>query len=316
MQCTYLDFEPVLKCIMPVLTLFKKDLRAELNEATARLIEAEEWMKEEADPADGMMTEAEMSYLTAMEEVKTVSHKLVIAEKSFNLVRDRIQKLVAKYEALLVKLENENASVTASSVVTYESSYYSEDYSASDEEEREKDELARRAQRAELRAEVAAREALLAKQQARIVREDKEREIKTLKARLQELQSESSNAISEREHSMVLARVIAANRKIGPSTNAAAPRIDKSKIDSVKQRFRDRTAAKMLNSSSEISSSYFFSQPNSPPNPVNGSTTHSREAPQRERNSLYRTVGEEMFQHLDFYERSLKAVEGMRDEWA
>ena len=53
-------------------------------------------MKEEPDPADGMMTDAEMTYLTTMEEVKDISHNLVIAEKAFTFVRDRIEKLVAK----------------------------------------------------------------------------------------------------------------------------------------------------------------------------------------------------------------------------
>ena len=117
---------------------------------------------------------------------------------------------MAKYEALLVRFENETDSVAPSSLFTYESSsYYSDDYSfATAAEEREKEVLARRAQRAELRAELAAREALLAKQQAQLVRQEKEME-------LAELQSESSAAITEREHSVVLARAITANSRTG-----------------------------------------------------------------------------------------------------
>jgi hypothetical protein len=289
-----------------------QELRNELTEATLWQIEAEELMKEEADPADGMMTEAEMTYLTAMEKVKIISHRLVVAEKAFTLVRDRIEKLVAKYEALLVRFENESASVAASSVITYESSYYS-DGSSTDEEERERVALTRRAQRAELRAEVAAREALLAKQEARIVREEKQRELHSLQKRLAVLQSESSTAIAEHEHSVVLTRALTTNKanSIGtPSPNKAAGRISKSKIDDVKQRFRDRTAAKMLNSTAETVSTYSPSPSTNRSYQMNNDTRRSPDIATRERSNLFRTVGEEMFQHLDFYERSLKAVEG------
>jgi hypothetical protein len=286
-----------------------QELRVELNEATARQIEAEEYMKEEADFADGMMTDAEMTYLTSMEEVKTISHKLVVAEKAFNLVRDRIERLVAKYEALLVKFENDAESVAPSSLVTCESSYYS-DYSCSsfEEREREKDMMARRAQRAELRAEMAAREAMLAKKGARVVRAEKENELKALQQRLNDLQSESSAAITEREHSVVLARAITANSRGRPLPNKNGGLVIKSKIDDVKKRFRDRSAAKMTNTSSEHMSNYAPPQSSSHGYPSN-SDWNARDAAARERSTLYRAVGEEMFQHLDFYERSLKAVE-------
>jgi hypothetical protein len=271
-------------------------------------------MKEEPDSGDGMMTEAEMTYLTSMEEVKIISHKLVVAEKSFSLVRDRIEKLVAKYEALLVKIEEgDSESVAASSAITYQSSYYSSYYECSDEEDLERDKLARRAQRAELRAELAAREALLAKQEARIVREEKEHELQAIHLKLAELQSESSTAFSQREHSMVLARAITGKGSGRPSPRA--PRISKSKIDDVKQRFRDRTAAKMGESSrsgSETESSYSPSPGKSSLYRMSGDAPRIQEGSPRDLNDLYRTVGEEMFQHLDFYERSLRAVESTR----
>jgi hypothetical protein len=160
-------------------------------------------------------------------------------------------------------------------------------------DEREREALARRAQRAELRAELAAREALLAKQQATKVRQEKEKELQALKIRLADLQSESSAAITEREHSVVLARAITANSRNGAMhqnrvSNAGVGKISRSKIDDVKQRFRDRNAAK-------INKAGGGRQPTDQKNNAN---------------SFYRTVGEEMFQHLDFYERSLKAVEG------
>jgi hypothetical protein len=244
--------------------------------------------EEEADFGDDMMTEAEMTYLTSMEEVKTISHKLVLAETAFGLVRDRIEKLVAKYEALLVKFESAD-SIAASSIVTA-SSYYSE-YSSSSQEERNV--MARRTQRAELRAELAAREAMLGKQEPRMVHQEKEDQLHVLQQRLNDLQSESSAAITEREHSVVLARAITAKSRNGVETEKS--RISKSKIDDVKQRFRNRAAGK---SNGNPSASYTPS----PSRAMDGDTARS---------NLYRAVGEEMFQHLDFYERSLKAVESV-----
>lgn len=265
---------------------------------------------EEADfDGDGMMmTEAEMTYLTSMEEVKTVSHKLVLAEKAFHLVRDRIEKLVAKYEALLVQFDNDAESIAPSSVVTDASSYYSDYTSVTFHEEKEREALARRAQRAELRAELAAREAMLVKQRALELRNEKEMEIQILRQKLNDLQSESSAAIAEREHSMVLARAITASRRT--PTTASSPSnvtstISASKIEDVKQRFRNRAAGRTgLN----------------PPRPTpassrgfkSSSTLRTRkyqDQNSRDRSAMFRAVGEEMFQQLDFYERSLKAVE-------
>jgi hypothetical protein len=287
-----------------------QELREALNVATANQIEAEDMMRVESQYSDGMVKEAEMIYLTAVEEVKKISHELVVAEKSFTLVRDRIEKLVAKYEALLVKFENEASSAVGSSVITYESSsYYSDDYSSTDEEERERKTLERRAQRAELRAELAAREALLAKEEARLAREEKENELNALKLKLLELQSEASNAISEREHSVILARAITANKNHGspplPPNKGGANRISKSKIDDVKKRFRDRTAAKKLNNSTETASTYASTNQS-----YRSNASPEKDQAARERSNLFRTLGEEMFQNLDFYERSLKAVEG------
>lgn len=279
-------------------------------------------MKEDADPSDGMMTEAEMTYLTTMEEVKTISHKLVIAEKAFTLVRDRIENLVSKYESLLVKMTSETESMAASSLISYQSSYYSDDSYSSDDDDREKEVLARRAQRAELRAEMAAREAMLAKQEARTLRYEKERELQALQMRLNELQSESSAAINEKEQaaSIVLARAIKATRAATP--NAARPvggRVDRTKLEDVKRRFRDRTAAKMrggsTSSGSEAAPRYGAS-PSTMTSSGNPQLRMRQDAPRSShdnvRNTVYRTVGEEMFQHLDFYERSLKAVDGTR----
>lgn len=254
-------------------------------------------MREEGD-TDGVMSEAEMTYLGAMEQVKTVSHQLVTAEKSFSLVKDRIEKLVARYEALLVKLDNDTGSVAASSVVSYQSSYVS-DWTAA--EEREHAQLARRAQRAELKAEVVAREALLSRTAARPVRAQKEQELGSLRKRLADLQSETSAAISEREHSVVLARAITASKSTASSQMKSSKNISKSKIDDVKARFRNRSAAKQQSSDTKSVSSAGTKS-------VNFQKTTNFKPRNTGRNPMYRAVGEEMYQQLDFYERSLQAV--------
>lgn len=263
---------------------------------------------------DGMMTEAEMTYLSSMEEVKVISHKLVLADKAFGLVRNRIQNLVSKYEALLVKFENDAESIAPSSVITAESSYYS-DYTGSFEEEREREALARRARRAELRAELAAREANLAKQRTRELRKAKEVEIQKLQQKLNDLQSESSCAMAEREHSVVLARAIRAGRQnLGgdqQNRNAAGPsrNTGMSKIDEVKQRFRNRAAGRNSQNSTATNNNQRSANDVPYARPRGNHDQEQQQAASRARSALFRSVGEEMFQHLDFYERSLKAVE-------
>ena len=149
----------------------------------------------------------------------------------------------------------------------------------------------------------------MAKQEVKAVRDEKESELRGLRARLADLQSESSVAAPEREHSVVLARAITANNRPGlqiPQTNSArnttSGRISRSKIDDIKQRFRDRSAAKQGNSVIPAPDRV-VGQPRVE-NLANG-----RQNASAQNNSLYRTAGEEMFQHLDFYERSLKAIE-------
>jgi len=275
-----------------------QELRAELNEATATQIEAEGIMKEEGETFDGMMTEAEMTYLTSMEDVKEISQKLVLAEKSFALVKNRIEKLVAKYEALLVHFENEAESVAPSSVFSYESSCYSEDFSFAAAKQREDEVDARRAQRAELRAELVARESLLSNQKNRSFnRREKVEEVNNLKARISDLQSEASTAFTNRDRSVVLARTITRNN----SGEGGGQNYNRTKIDDIKQRFRNRSAAKFQ----------FNSVKKSDDSPANQTSLNRRPGEAVNKNvgnSFHRTVGEEMFQHLDFYERSLKSV--------
>lgn len=281
----------------------RKELRTELNNATADQIEAEICMKEEGETEgfDGMMTEAEMTYLTSMEQVKSISQKLVLAEKAFTLVKNRIEKLVEKYETLLVRFENETESVAPSSVFSYESSCYSEDYSFAAAKEREQETLARRAQRAELRAEVVAREFILANRgvKATTTRKEKEIELDNLKLRLADMQSESSAAFTEKDRSVVLARAITRTNQSNRSSSRDGGGVrgrgnGRQKIEGIKKRFRDRSAAKFQ----------FDSQKQNTPS-LRAASYNNHD----DNDHFHRTVGEEMFQHLDFYERSLKAVE-------
>jgi hypothetical protein len=305
-----------------------QDLRADLNDATERQIEAEEAMKEEGDYADGMMTEAEMTYLTAMEEVKNISKQLVLAEKSFALVRDRIKNLVAKYESLLAKIDRED--IAASSVITADSSCFSDEYASRASTDYDEQERAwyRRQQRAEISAELAAREALLTKQaMTRMVQEDKQRELKALQTRLAELQSEPSTSTTDRQRSVVLAKAIAARQQSSreaPCTQNDSVKTTNTKVDDVKQRFRERMTARMRQTNPEsnaqaieqpVTRSHHHIIPTQPRYFMEASkpVPPAAKAVDFDRQKLIRSAGEEMFQHLDFYERSLKAVELKRE---
>jgi hypothetical protein len=267
-----------------------------------------------------------------MEDVKIISKQLVVAEKSFNLVRDRIEKLVARYEAMLIKIENE--SIATGSVITYdESSYYSDEYESDytseeeeEEDEREREMFQRRAQRAELRAELAAREAIQAKQAAKKFRDEKQHEIDALQCRLAELQSESSFAITEREQSIVLAKAIAQKHGVDARSShhgAPTPVMEDERINGVKQKFRERMAERMkarggahpgnfpataptVSESGSSIQPYRSARFSGRPVAV---TPHHAAVPISARSQRRQLVGEEMYQHLDFYERSLKAVD-------
>lgn len=267
------------------------ELRAELNNATRRQIKAEEEMKEDDEGDDSMMTDAEMRYLTSMEEVKTISRQLVNAEKAFSLVRERIERLVAKYQELLVKIETE--SLGAPSSVLTQSSYYTDTSECWEDQQAI---WARRARRAELRAEMAAREALMAKQQVRIVQREKEEELQQLQLKLDELRSESSFHVGpSRDVSARLTKSFAMYRHDSEEearvARSQANSISKQTIEGVKQRFRDRMASRKRDSVK-------------PPSELARPTGSS---------DLFQSAGEEMYSHLDFYERSLKAVASTRE---
>ena len=251
---------------------FSQKLRRELNSATKRQIDAEFLLHTDGDSMGvDTMTDAEMGYLTAMEEVKTISKQLVQAEQAFSLVRDRVQELVNRYQALLVKIESESCA-GASSIITYESSRYSDHDSLYWEEQNmiEKQKWARRARRTEIRAGLAARETLAAKEEARMIEKQKQRELDDLRQKLMELQSDpsSSHFSVGREGSMALTRNFADQKRTRAqqANTGGHGGVDKAKLEGVKQRFRDRIAAKKKlmstkTNNNEASGTYIIEKP-------------------------------------------------------
>jgi hypothetical protein len=155
-----------------------KVVRRALRLAMARQIEAEELMQEEID-LDGdenIVAEAEQLHEAASVEVRTLSMKLVLADKAFAIVRNQMQKLVETIESLLSHVDNGDDSAG-------DASYSSIDDSYGSNESRDRQRLINRAKRAELSAELAVREALMAKQETAKIKLDKQREIDYLKVR-------------------------------------------------------------------------------------------------------------------------------------
>jgi len=176
-------------------------LRRELRSAMMCQIEAEEVMQEEID-LDGdqyVVAEAEQLYRDATVEVKRLSMKLVLADKAFSLVRSRMEKLVETIESLLIHMENaEDPDGTSSS---NEDENDAVDDPVDEVQEREK--LVKRAKRAELSAEVAIRETLMAKEEIEKIKMEKQREIDNLKQKLDEMETQSQHLASR--YSTVLA---------------------------------------------------------------------------------------------------------------
>lgn len=135
-------------------------------------------MQEEID-LDGdqlIVAEAEQLYRDATIEVKQLSMKLVLADRAFSLVRSRMEKLVETIESLLVHMENDDTTPEGASLSGGET-----DDDDDLDEDREREKLVERAKRAEMSAEIATREILLAKQEAEKMSAEKQREIDDLK---------------------------------------------------------------------------------------------------------------------------------------
>mmetsp|Transcript_18547 Transcript_18547/g.28841 ORF Transcript_18547/g.28841 Transcript_18547/m.28841 type:complete len:753 (-) Transcript_18547:87-2345(-) len=300
------------------------NLRKELQNAVDRQIRAEEIMKKEAEAGfsafaddDDSMTDAEMSYLSAMENVKSLSSALVNAEKAFVLVRDRIQGLILKYENMLVKLGTDtydSESIESDTIMDYDTDgRHLQSYSQSFDIDQEKKMLASRAKRAELQAEVAAREVLLAKEEAERVRMEKQCELEALQKRLDELerksvleQERSAKLVSEYEKKLEdernLSLNLSQNNGSPPSSvsgfrdrdtsdarsylESAISERDEAKIaarERVKAKFRERQG-RQSNKKRNVQSNEAFE------------------------NEGAKNKGQRLYNDINFYEKALKSV--------
>ena len=238
------------------------ELRHALHDATVEQLLAEEHMNERED-LPGMMSDAEMVYLAAMEQTKTVSRQLMAAEQSFTFVKESVERLISKYERLLATIET--GSLTGSMLSTNSRSDCGSEYW-----ERFDRLWARRKRRAEVQAELAAREAALVTVSA-YARREKQKEIFQLREQLLDLRSEASSA----HHHNDVARTL--SRRLPSTATSNHTNNNKDRLSSVKQRFRDRARQQQRVDRPEL--------------------------------ALLRSAGQEMVQQKDFYERSLRAVE-------
>ena len=160
-----------------------QQLQSELQLAILRQLSAERGMKEEEGnnsamfDDSGMMSEAEMTYLEAMESVKDISKRLVYAESAFELVKERIEALISRYEDFLIQMEDDE------SLVSFDASSYTQsDFSSqvSSSIIRNKEMLTLRAKRAEVMTEMQIREGQQTQPTSVRVIEKKQKELDSL----------------------------------------------------------------------------------------------------------------------------------------
>ena len=252
-------------------------------------------MKEEAEFNDmlgveGMMTDLEMQYLSTTEQVKCISKQLVLAEKAFTMVKERVERLVHKYEHILERID-QNGEVLSSNEDN--ESLEQEEVYLSEDEVNERGRLERRAERAELKAELAAREALMltltvekTKQEAESIRMEKEQEILELHKRLDDLEKKS--AFLSREYESKLSLKILEKAKFLTQTGNKEPQaLSVHSVDDDASAAKERIKAKFRNRSAQKGT------------PQQGHSETESNRPTR--NSFH--------QRLEFYERSLRSIE-------
>jgi len=293
-------------------------LRSELQLAILRQLSAEKGMKEEEgdDSAmfddSGMMSEAEMTYLEAMETVKSVSKRLVYAENAFGLVKERIEALIEKYEDFLVKINEDDESVISFSASSYTDgqSDFSSQYTSSSI--RNKETLALRAKRAEILTEMKLHERQRGHPSAQRAIEKKQRELDSVQEKLADAEA-SSQIESDYDKSLTSKSngdrpPLGARSQIQLAHDQAnhRPEVDQARMEArerIKEKFRSRRAEKLRQDpfGSEVGSALGASSA--------AGATFPRNRPVASGNTAAMMAGEEMYQHLDFYERSLKAVQ-------
>jgi len=258
-------------------------LRRELKVAMLHSIEAEELMQEEID-LDGdenIVLEAEQLFRDATIEVKRLSVKLVLADKAFALVRNRMEKLVETIESLLVQIEDgdDGGGESTSSSVQSEDDDFDDDNSYASQDSEDREELVQRAKRAELSAEVAVRETLLARQQAEQMQFDKQREIDELRNKLAEMETKSQLMAAENRKLYYGGTQVSASFFLDDAKSFLGSTFDKEAEETRKQKlkskFKDRRKPKVVEA------------------------TPLRKTAVRD---------EEIYSHHDFYTRALNAV--------
>jgi len=292
-----------------------QQLQAELQLAILRQLSAERGMKEEEgnDSAmfddSGMMSEAEMTYLEAMETVKDISKRLVYAESAFELVKERIEALISRYEDFLIQMEDEESMVSFDA-----SSYTQSDFSSqvSSSIIRNKEMLTLRAKQAEVMTEMKVRESQQAKPTSKRVIEKKRKELDSLQQKMADVEA-SSQIESDHNQSNGQRSTLGARSQIQLAQDVAkgGPDADQSRLEAserIKAKFRSRRAERLRQDpfGSEVASSIgassavgpTFQRSNRPPG-----------ASGFRQSTAARLAGEEMYSHLDFYERSLQAVQ-------
>jgi len=171
-----------------------EQIRREHKDAMSRQLIAEKLMNNDGGGHTSTMTEAELEYLSSMEDAETITRRLCQAEKAFDMVKDQIEGLVKKYEGILEQIDNQSRSASS-----YDSNAGDDESVSSVDFDDRKDNMARRVQRAELQAEAASREAQIAKteaeklkQEAERIRMQKENELRDLRQKFEELETKSS----------------------------------------------------------------------------------------------------------------------------
>ena len=293
-----------------------QQLQAELQLAILRQLSAEKGMKEEEGDNSamfddsGMMSEAEMTYLEAMESVKDISKRLVYAESAFELVKERIEALISRYEDFLIQINEDEDSIASFDASSYTQSDFSSQYTSSSI--RSKEMLSLRAKRAEVMTEMKVREKQQAQLGSKRAIEKKQRELDSLHQKMADVEA-SSQIESDYEQRNDQRPPLGARSQVQLAREATngGPEDDASKLEArerIKAKFRSRRAEKLRQDpfGSEVGSNMDAS---SAAGPTFQRSKRPTGAPGGRHNTAARLAGEEMYSHLDFYERSLRAVQ-------
>ena len=290
-----------------------QQLQSELKSAIRTQLLAERRLKAEERNRDSnfddsrMMSVAEENYLEAVENVKETSMKLIHSERAFALVKERIETLITKYAEFLVRVNNDDESVVSFGASSYSQSNFTASIASSRDtygSSREKKEaMVLGAKRAEILAEMTARQKSGTLSEAMMKR--KQVELDELQAQLASVETNMNGRSkfyqrgSAAGHPQFVRSSVVQLAKEQASTimdqNTKQGRSEEK--ERIKARFRSRRAEKMRQD--PFDSEVGASQPG---------ISFQRNRMVASTNEQLRLAGEEMYSHLDFYERSLKAV--------